>query len=140
MSVQSKLSSTNFAFLRAKNQTSAEARLSIFHALFASHIRFGAIIYSATNQAVLKPLEIMYNKVLRNLDLQKYNGHTYPICKCLEVLDFGDLITSCKVVFMHNIHNMRVPNCLLGLVQYKKQLGHARTRQEYGSFHVPPTK
>ena len=138
LSVRARLSSANFALSRAKYKTSAEARLNIFHALLASHIRFGAVIYSTANRAALKPLESIYKKALRNVDLQKYNAHTAPTLKRLKVLDFNDLIISCQATFMHNIHNHRVPDCLLGLVQYKKEVLQVKIREADGSFHVPP--
>ena len=58
----------------------------IYFALCESHLSYGNSFWSKAKQLIVNPLQILQKKIVRNLVAAKYNSHTEPIIKSLEIL------------------------------------------------------
>ena len=64
---------------------------------------------------MLKRIEILQKKCIRNAGLKNFRAHTEPIFKELEILKFTDKLSFCRSVFMHKYKNDKLPISFSGI-------------------------
>ena len=86
--------------------------------MFDSHLNFWNLLWGSAENKLLKRVEILQKKCIRNVGLKNFRAHTEPIFKQLEILKFTDKLLYCRSVFMHRFKNDKLKG-----VQKKKKLG-----------------
>ena len=84
----------------------------IYYALFHSHLVYGIHIWSSCPEAILKQITIKQKIAIRILAKAKYNSHTEPLFKKLEILPFNLLCDYFKLQFMQRFTQNYVPTAL----------------------------
>ena len=64
---------------------------------------------------MLKRIETLQKKRIRNVGLKNFRAHTEPIFKELEILKFTDKLSFCRSVFMHQYKNDKLPISFSGI-------------------------
>ena len=70
----------------------------------------------------LTPEKIARKKCIRNINKSKYNSHTNPIFKKLNILKLNDLFDlNCKL-FMHSFVHNKLPSCFESMFKKSNSL------------------
>ena len=97
--------SANFAINSSKKSIPIHIRKAIYYSLFDSHLNFGNILWGCASNKFLKKIETLQKKCIRKVSLKKFNAHSEPIFKELEILKISDKIAYCQAIFMHHIND-----------------------------------
>ena len=76
-------------------------------------------------------------KAIRHVALDKYNAHTGPLFRKLELLTLSDMINFSRALFIHKLVNDRLPEAFSNYFQYLKQMGNDRNRADDGNIFLP---
>jgi len=109
--VKSKISFASLQISRLKNIFPTETLVNLYNGLFRPHMEFGLLAWGGAQPSKLKGLINCQKKCIRNINKSKYNSHTGPIFKKLNILKFHDLFDlNCKL-FMHSFVHNKLPSC-----------------------------
>ena len=101
-SIIKKLNSANYALAQTKNYLPLFARKLIYESLAKSHLTFSCNIYGASKINLINKLEKVQKKLIRNLAGKKYNCHTGPILKELNLTLVSEIIKTNQILFIKN--------------------------------------
>jgi hypothetical protein len=139
--IVSKISQALFAIKQAKNHLTAPAMLTLYYALIHCHLIYGINIWGCAAQSVLKTEAIKQKQAIRIISNAKYNSHTEPIFKMLEILPLSNLIEFQKIDFMQKFINKNLPSAFdnMWLANAKRRTGdeEARVLRNAESLYVP---
>jgi len=110
--IRTKLSKALFALRTSRNYLTKKALISIYYALFHSHLVYAIETWSCTNSSFLLGLFKMQKSAVRIIENVRYNTHTEPIFKKLEILPLPELATYFKLQFMQKFHQKTLPTLL----------------------------
>jgi hypothetical protein len=96
----SKLSKTLFIMRSVKNLLSERALKSVYYALFHSNLIYCIQVWSSTANSNISHITTMQKKAIRLILNQKYNAHSEPLFKKLEILPLPQLISFFNLQFM----------------------------------------
>ena len=107
--LKAKLKSAIYALSTSSTIVSLRVRKLIYNSLFESHLRFGAIIYGASNPKSLEQICVLQRKAIRIVARAKYNAHTDNIFKEFRVLKFDDIVHLSQTIFVRQFKNKQLP-------------------------------
>jgi len=109
LKLKNKLSKALYAMRMVKKFLTKKALLSVYYSLFHSHLIYAIQIWSCANLSLLNDIFKMQKTAVRLIVNARYNAHTEPIFKNLEILPFPKLTTFFKLKFMQNFHQKKLP-------------------------------
>ena len=134
-----KLSRTNGIICKIRNFLPNKTLISIYYALFYSHIIYGSLVWQFTTKLNISKLSLLQRKCIRLICFSGYQEHTSPLFKNLKILKVKDVFTikTLKFTFLwihqqnpktlsfllrpSNIHsNLTHPKFLLPLIHSDK--------------------
>ena len=86
----------------SKNLLSTKARKAVYYALFHCNLIYCIPIWSCAAQKLIANLQILQKKAIRIVKDTKYNAHTEPIFKELNILPLDLLIKFFSLQFMQH--------------------------------------
>ena len=105
--------STALYFLRgAKKVLNPRALKFIYYALFHSHLIYASQLWSCCTESLLKPIIAKQKMAVRILSNARYNSHTEPLFKKLNILPFPQLCMFFKLQFMQQFTQKFLPVAL----------------------------
>ena len=105
-----KLTRSLFIIRRAQNFLTDKALLSLYYALFHSHLLYCPLIISSTSAKNLKKISVLQKKAIRIIIRAKNSEHTKPIFSKLNILPYDLIIKQYKLNFMHSIKYNYAPD------------------------------
>ena len=136
-----KLASANFAINSSKNFLPHKIRKNIYFSLFDCHLNFGNILWGCAANKLIKKVDTLQKKCIRNVSLKKYNAHSEPIFKELGILKNSDKITYCQAVFMRQYRNKKLPISFENMFPEITNLDELQTRNnDYNYKNKPAIK
>jgi hypothetical protein len=138
-SITAKISRSLFIIQRAKNMLSENALLTIYYSMVHCHLNYGLNIWSCANKSNIKPLINMQKRAVRVITSSKYNAHTEPIFKKLNILPVLQLITYSRLFFIHNYLQQRLPTCFKNtwLTNQERRGGFSQVLRNQDDLYVP---
>jgi hypothetical protein len=116
VSTISKKLSTSLYFLRnAKHILNEKALKSIYYATFHSHLVYANQLWSCSSDSITKPLALKQKMAIRIITKSKYNSHTEPLFKKLNILPLPMLSEFFKIQFMQHFVQKFLPEPLLSM-------------------------
>jgi hypothetical protein len=109
--ISSKLSRALFQIRRVKNILSKESLKTLYYSLFHCHIVYAIEIWSSASKSLINDLFLKQKAVVRIVSDSKYNSHTAPIFKNLEILPLHMLIQLHLSKTMYFFKSGRLPEC-----------------------------
>ena len=91
---------------RLKHFLPLHAKLCIYNSLILPHINYGILLWGHTCDRILK----LQKKAMRIIKLCKYNAHTDPLFKSLNLLKVQDIFKVFQMKFYHKYTNGKLPN------------------------------
>jgi len=114
-SVHKKISTALYFLRNAKNLLNEKALKSIYYAIFHSHLIYAIQIWSCCSESLLTSIFKKQKMAVRIIVNAKYNSHTEPIFKKLNILPFPSLCEFFKIQFMQQFTQKFLPVALENL-------------------------
>ena len=106
MELGNKLSRTNGVLSRLKNFIPASVLITIYNALFLSHLNYGITCWGFNNCSRITHLQ---KRAIRNVTKSKYNAHTEPLFKLLSTPKLEDIFKLSCLKIYYKYHNNSLP-------------------------------
>ena len=106
-----KLVRANGAISILRHFVSRDILLSIYYALFHSHLSYSANVWALNNNSTKRILNLQ-KKAVRLMTFSEFNAHSLPLFTQLRILSFPDFIQFCNIIFMYNLLNGNLPSPL----------------------------
>jgi Reverse transcriptase (RNA-dependent DNA polymerase) len=116
--VSSKLASGVGILYKCKRLMPRAALLSIYYSLVYSHLYYCCILWGNASKSVLKPLQTLQNKALRNIFNLPFRCSATPLYKSLSLIKLYDLANYQQSLFIHQFLAKNVPFALNSFFQF----------------------
>ena len=104
-SVSTKISKTIGILKQIKNQVPLFVLKTLYQSLIGCRLNYGLLIWGRYASRLLK----LQKRAVRIIANKKYNAHTEPIFKTLQLLRVEDLYKVKVLTFYHNYHHLKLP-------------------------------
>ena len=104
-----KLSSANGIISKLRHYAPKSAVLSVYHAIFYSHMIYGSSVWSLTTKSNLDLINILQKKSMRIINFAPYNSHTISLFVDNSLLKLDDIITCNKIKLAFDFKNNALP-------------------------------
>ena len=85
MNSPKKLSQAIGMLYKIRKSCNHQVLLSLYHAIFNSHMTYGLPIWGNATDNILQRIVILQKKAIRAISLSGYNDHSSPIFKNLNI-------------------------------------------------------
>ena len=107
--IHSKVSRSLFAINSVKHFIDKRALKTLYNSLVHSHFLYCIPIWSCASKSSFKKLELLQKKALRTISLSKYNAHTVPIFKKIEILPIKEQAILSSLLIMYDYVHQKLP-------------------------------
>ena len=124
--LRNKLSRSMYCIRQAKNLLTKKSLKSLYYALVHSHLTYCPTILGIINAKNRKQIETIQKKAIRVITNSKYNDHTAPLFKKLNILPYDKIILQSKLHFMHSIEYEYAPSSFsnIWVKNINRQINH----------------
>ena len=140
--IRPKLVLANYQLSKCKFNTPFNIKLGIYHSLFESHVRFGAVMYGSAPESELEELFVQQKRAVRTITNAHFIAHTDPIFYELKILKLDDLLNLERLLVVHKFKHGRLPRAFphdFLLPVDHQNMGRRGDINDY-IFTFPPTK
>ena len=104
-----KLNRANGMLAKARHYVPHEHLINIYHAIFASHMMYGAQVWTPKLISVSDTVSQIQKSAMRIITFSEFKAHHEPLCKQLGILKFVDNIEVSNCIFVHDFFNKLLP-------------------------------
>ena len=123
---------------KARHYVLREELLSIYYAIFSSHLVYGCKIWGQNINILKEKVFKLQNRAMRILSFADFDANADPLYKLYNVLKLNDLITLQNCIFVHDFFNDKLPTCFSTLFQPVYEIHDRITKNsELGCLYVP---
>ena len=98
---------------------------TIYDTLILPHLNYGILCWGSHTNRLFK----IQKNAVRKLSLAKYNAHTDPLFKSLNILKINDIYTLCQLKFYFNLLHNKIPDYFTdNFIKYNHQVSSYSTR------------
>ena len=113
----------------------------LYYSLIFPYLTYGLITWGNTYPSTLKPIVILQKKAIRIISSVKYDEHTSPLFKKLNILKFSDLITLYNSLFMYDFSTGNLPQVFNDFFVQINKIHNYNTRlASKKSYYTPPVR
>ena len=94
---------------KARHYVPSHHLVNIYHAIFASHLMYGAQVWTPKLVEVSNTVSRIQKSALRIITFSEFKAHHEPLCKKLGILKFVDNIELSNCLFVHDFLNKKLP-------------------------------
>jgi hypothetical protein len=109
-SIMTKISKGIFALRTAKNILNQKSLKLLYYSLVHCYLIYGIQVWSSAPNYILNELFKKQKIAIRLISNAKYNAHTEPLFKTLDILPFPSLILYFQLQFMQHFQQKFLPN------------------------------
>ena len=123
---------------KARHYVPKEELVSLYHAIFGSHLSYGSQVWSQDPNPHLNKIISLQKRALRTITFSDFNAHSSPIFKDLKVLKLMDNVKINNCLFVHDYLNNLLPICYNNYFSLLSDLRDIATKAcELGCLFVP---
>ena len=124
---------------KLKNILSKRAMLLIYHSLIETHITYSIMAFGNAAKKALKRIVQIQKRAIRIISKAKYNSHTNPLFKTLNILKVEDLFKlNCCKLYWKKVHNNLPPYISSQILTNEEaQYSTRQTRQSHDIHTLP---
>ena len=94
----------------------------LYHSLINSHLLYCLPVWSCGLESTLTRLIKMQKRAIRIVTNKRYNSHTVPIFKDLEILPLKESAIYTKILFIYDYINGKLPESFLNIWLKRRDL------------------
>ena len=133
-----KLNRANGMLSKVRHYVPKDELMSIFHAIFSSHLTYNCQIWGISNYEHVNKIQRLQNKALRIINFKEFNSPSTPLYIENKVLKLKDIIMMKNCLFVHDFLSNSLPSCFFN---YFKKLNlvydHETRNSSLGCLFVP---
>ena len=130
--VSSKIARSVGVLNRLKRFLPANILRTVYNAMILPHLQYGILCWGHN----LSRLRKLQKKAIRAVSHKKYNAHTEPIFKDLNLLNIDDIFSYFKLKFYYKLQNQLLPNYFLHMFPLNSDIHDHSTRQAHNLHHA----
>ena len=114
---------------------------SLYHALFSSHIKYGAQTWGLSNNEHVKNVFLLQKAALRIITFSEFRAHTSVLFKEQKILKFNDQVSLDNCLFVYDFFKNNLPQCFFNYFKTLQESypANVSTRNsKSGHLVVPP--
>ncbi len=132
-----KLSKALFILRRSKKLLDKKSMISLYYSLFHCHLVYGILIYSTATPSNLSTIITKQKMAIRCIMNSKYNAHTAPLFKELNILPFNLLVKYFQLQFMHNYKMNYLPRSFLNIWETNEEFNNYYPLRNILDYRIP---
>ena len=133
-----KLKRANDILSKARHYVPSEELLSIYHAIFSSHLVYGCQIFGQSINIFTKKVLKLQNRAMRILSFSDFYANADPLYKMFNILKLSDIIALQNCIFVQDVFNNKLPICFNPYFQSISNIHSIDTKSsEFGCIHIP---
>ena len=105
--MDAKLSRTNGILTKLRHYVPKKTMLSVYYALFYSHMTYGRLVWSLTTQKNLDSIFVT-KKSIRIINFATFNHHTNPLFLEDKIIKFPDIIKLNQLMLVQQFNNKNI--------------------------------
>ena len=133
---KAKISSSLYIMNQVQNVLPIKQLLILYTTLIQPYLEYGIVLWGGTYQTYIRKLIILQKKCIRCVNGSKYNEHTYPIFRDLNILPVNDIYKYHLGKFMFSYYRNELPTRLNHLFVLNSSYHDYNTRHS-GDPHLP---
>ena len=102
--------------------------LSIYHAIFSSHLRYGCQIWGQRKTQITKRILLLQKSALRLITFSPSQSPSLPLFAELKILTIFDLVKYLNTLFVHQALNTKLPPQVCNTFNFTKPIHNLNTR------------
>ena len=135
-----KLSRSVGILAKLKPYLNSKALLSLYYAIFHSHLQYGLITWSSTFKTFLEKVSILQNKAVKIIGGGNYHDRATPFYSKLRILKLVDMVFLKKALFMFKFKMKMLPdqfsNYFMKTCQVYQKFTRASNHNNYSIPHL----
>ena len=120
--LSNKLSRANGLLSKLHHYIPKYTLISVYYALFYSHLIYGCSVSSLTSQKNINIINILQKKCIRVINFSHFNDHTNLLFVDNNLLKFKDIINLCLLVLVNQFNNNKLPIDLKDIFVYTREV------------------
>ena len=108
-----KLNRANGMLSKVRHYVPKTELKSIYHAIFASHLRYGCQIWALENTTQVKRIENLQNRAMRIINFEEYRAPSDPIYFEHQLLKLCDMVRLNNCLLVHDFLTNVLPDCFV---------------------------
>ena len=121
-----------------ENSVPTKALLSVYFAIFQSHLNFGLSVWGQAQEIYLQKIKTVQNKVLRKIANAEYDTHITDIYKETNVLKLNDLFNTKIMSLMWDFDHNVLPVSLNEFFACRNEHSYETRAAETGVIQLNP--
>ena len=126
--MNAKLSRTNGIISKLRHYVPKKTMVSVYYALFYSHMTYGSLVWSLTTQNDLDNIFMLQKKCIRIINFAAFNKHTNSLFSADKIIKFPDIITLNQLMFVQQFNSKTLPYELQNLLKHTTNIHNHFTR------------
>lgn len=115
--------------------------VNLYYALIYPFLVYGIVAWGNTYPTTLKQLHILQKKAIRTITFSRYDAHSSPLFKRLNIIKFPDLTSFYITIFMHKFHSNKLPTVFNNYFTPVNKIHNYNTRlASKQSYCIPKTR
>jgi len=128
--INKKISRSLFALKQVKHFLPPESLHTLYFATIHPHILYGILAWGNANKTITNKVNLLQKRAIRIISKAKYNSHTEPLLKNLNILNVNDLYEFEILIFMHKFIHHKLPKSFSNIFTFNHEIrGDRPTRQ-----------
>ena len=115
-----KLRRANGALSKIRHYVPTNILLSVFHAIFNSHMRYVCQLWGQSETVSTRRVLILQKCALRIISFSPPRSPSAPLFKRFEILTIFDLVKTLNILFVHQHLNFQLPPDLCNTIHFNK--------------------
>ena len=100
----------------------------LYHSIVYPHLTYGITVWGSAHETHKSKLILTQKKIIRIINGSKYDAHTEPIFKKLNILKLDDIYKLCVAKYCHNYFTSSLPSNILTLFSTISDIHEHATR------------
>ena len=131
--MNAKLNRTNGILSKLHHYVPKKTMLSVYYALFYSHMTYGSLVWSLTTQKKLDSVFRLQKKSIRIINFANFNQRTNPLFLDDRIIKFPDVIKLNQLMLVQQFNNKTLPGELENLMEHIANIHNHCTRSSSNS-------
>ena len=111
---------------------------SLYYAMIYPFLIYGIIVWSNSYPTTLQPIFKLQKKIVRIITFSKFDEHSSPLFRQLQIIKLADLVIYNVAVFMFKFHNKLLPSIFDSLFTQINKVHRYHTRNAAKeSYYLP---
>jgi len=126
--IKNKLNSSLYAMRKTKHLLKKNHLLTLYYALIYPYLDYGITLWGSTHTSYVNTLFIKQKKAIRIITGAKYNEHTNPLFKELNLLKLNDLYELKVSKYMYSLIKRTLPGPIMKIITNNSLIHSHNTR------------